>query len=197
MATDSTRTPSLAEKCFNRYYASQGPSIDRALAPYRNDMYRDVRGDVLEIGSGHGSTMKYLKADQITKLVSLEPNVAMHPTLVAAAMKAGFEKQKGNFVLFAKPGEALAPDSTSVPPFGQYDFIISNLVLCTVDNVDLVLDSVRASLKPGGTFVFLEHHAAEKGTWTRRFQEVANPTWKFFADGWVDFLILGSSHPKL
>ncbi|KXS10490.1 hypothetical protein M427DRAFT_62011 [Gonapodya prolifera JEL478] len=183
MAMEPERTASLADKYFDRFYASAGPGIDKTLTPYRKEMYLDVRGDVLEIGSGHGSTFKFLKTDQITKLVCLEPNVAMHPTLVAAAREAGFDKEKGNFVLFAKPGEALAPTTTSAAPFGQYDFIISNLVLCTVGNVDVVLDSIRASLKPGGTFVFLEHHAAEKGSWTRFFQEWTNPAWKIFADG--------------
>ncbi|MDF1798397.1 MAG: hypothetical protein P1V81_04415 [Planctomycetota bacterium] len=45
------------------------------------------------------------------------------------------------------------------------------------------LAEVRRVLRPGGRFVFLEHVAAPRGSWTRRFQGAATPIRCHLADG--------------
>ena len=38
-------------------------------------------------------------------------------------------------------------------------------------------------LKPGGTFVFIEHVAAQRGTFARGIQNLVVPVWSFVGDG--------------
>ena len=45
------------------------------------------------------------------------------------------------------------------------------------------LAEIRRVLRPGGTFLFLEHVAAPRGSWKRRVQGLLTPCWRYFADG--------------
>ena len=49
-----------------------------------------------------------------------------------------------------------------------------------------VLENVYRWLKPGGKFIFIEHVAAEKGTWARTFQVLfqSNPLWMTYDKCW-------------
>jgi ubiquinone/menaquinone biosynthesis C-methylase UbiE len=53
--------------------------------------------------------------------------------------------------LVEAPAEALPFEDKS------FDTVVSLAVLCTVDDASRVLQEIRRVLRPGGTFVFLEH----------------------------------------
>jgi ubiquinone/menaquinone biosynthesis C-methylase UbiE len=79
-------------------------------------------------------------------------------------------------------------------PNASVDVVVSTLVLCCVSDVRRSLREILRVLRPGGTFVFIEHVAAPRGTWLRRIQNWVTPLWRQFGDGchpnreiWVEF----------
>ncbi|CDY07346.1 BnaA07g24250D [Brassica napus] len=74
-------------------------------------------------------------------------------------------------------GEAIPLDDNSV------DAVISTLVLCSVPDVKQTLQEIKRVLKPGGIFLFIEHVAAEDGTFFRHVQNVLDPLQQVVADG--------------
>ena len=44
----------------------------------------------------------------------------------------------------------------------RYDFAVSTLVLCTVDDPNRALEEIRRLLKPGGQLLFVEHVRADE-----------------------------------
>ncbi|WP_439566257.1 class I SAM-dependent methyltransferase [Gloeocapsopsis crepidinum] len=51
------------------------------------------------------------------------------------------------------------------------DTVVSTYVLCSVTDIDATLKDIQRVLKPGGTFVFIEHVAASENTCTRTLQD--------------------------
>ncbi|KAL0664040.1 hypothetical protein Bca4012_100877 [Brassica carinata] len=74
-------------------------------------------------------------------------------------------------------GEAIPLDDNSV------DAVISTLVLCSVPDVKQTLQEIKRVLKLGGIFLFIEHVAAEDGTFFRHVQNVLDPLQQVVADG--------------
>uniref|UniRef100_A0A0D3CXN6 Methyltransferase type 11 domain-containing protein n=1 Tax=Brassica oleracea var. oleracea TaxID=109376 RepID=A0A0D3CXN6_BRAOL len=77
----------------------------------------------------------------------------------------------------SKVGEAIPLDDNSV------DAVISTLVLCSVPDVKQTLQEIKRVLKLGGIFLFIEHVAAEDGTFFRHVQNVLDPLQQVVADG--------------
>ena len=63
------------------------------------------------------------------------------------------------------------------------DFVVSTLVLCSVDDPEAALQEVLRVLKPGGRFIFVEHVAAPHGTTTRKWQGRLRGFWRCMCDG--------------
>jgi SAM-dependent methyltransferase len=82
----------------------------------------------------------------------------------------------GSYAQYAGSAEDLPVEEASV------DAVVSTHVRCSVTDVDQVLREIQRVLKPGGKFVFLEHVAAECGTWTRQVQDGITPAWKTLFD---------------
>ncbi len=116
-----------------------------------------LRGTIVELGPGTGANLDFYGPG--VHLIAVEPNPAMHARLIDRALTAGVDME-----LRTVRGEQLDIDSASV------DAVVSTFVLCGVEDVDQVLAEVGRILRPGGTFVFLDHVAAPAGTWTRRLQ---------------------------
>jgi ubiquinone/menaquinone biosynthesis C-methylase UbiE len=68
-------------------------------------------------------------------------------------------------------------------PDASVDAVVATLVLCSVDDLGRTLREVQRVLKPGGTFAFVEHVAAPRGTRLRRAQALIRPVWRIVADG--------------
>jgi len=67
-------------------------------------------------------------------------------------------------------------------PDGTFDAALSTFTLCTIPDVELALREVHRVLRPGGTFVFLEHGLApEPGV--ARWQRRLDPLEKALAGG--------------
>lgn len=149
------------------FFGLLDPYIEWTLHRHKQRVFAGLPRRVVEIGSGVGANLRYL-ADAAT-LVAVEPNRYMHEPLRAAASRHGVR-------LDLQPRTA---DDTGLPDRSA-DVVISSLVLCSVPDPGAVLAEIRRILRPGGSFRFLEHVAAEEGTPTRAVQRLVRRPW-----GWV------------
>ncbi|MDX2444914.1 MAG: class I SAM-dependent methyltransferase [Bacteroidales bacterium] len=122
----------------------------KEMADQRRLILQDVKGEVLEIGIGTGVNLPYYP-DNIKKLAGIEPSDAMRPRAKKRADETGRKIE-----WYRGLGEQLPFDR------GSFDTVVLADVLCTVDNVDAVLEESFRVLKPGGRLHFLEHGLAQK-----------------------------------
>jgi len=122
--------------------------FDKTLGAQKRRLFADLPDDVVELGSGPGTNLRYLRAG--TRLTAIEPNPAMHPALISSAAAHDID-----LTLLALGAEGIPLDDAST------DAVVCTLVLCTVADPHQVLNEVRRILRPGGQFVFLEHVAAD------------------------------------
>ena len=143
----------------------------RLYGPRREQLFSAVQGRVVELGPGTGVNFPFLPCE--IHWIGIEPNPAMHAHLREKAEARGISVD-----LCGLDGNALELEDASA------DFFISTLVLCSVPDVDAMLSEIHRVLVPGGTFLFIEHVAAERGTVKRFIQKGMNFTpWRYFSDG--------------
>lgn len=138
---------------------------------HKRNAFKDMRsGSVVELGAGTGANFRYLPAD--CHLIAVEPSIAMHARLRRNAREEGI-----NLELLASGGESVALPDESV------DEVIATLVLCTVADPDKVLSEIIRILRPGGTFRFVEHVAAQPRSLRRRVQQFVARPWAWLFEG--------------
>ena len=103
-----------------------------------------VGGQVLEIGSGIGSTLMFYSGE-ITSLTTVDPN----PALNARARR---RLRQVPFPVDVREGSA---EHLPVKD-ASYDCVVSTFALCCVDNLEAVAAEICRVLKPGGRFHFVE-----------------------------------------
>ena len=115
------------------------------LRTHRASLVSRVTGDVLEVGGGTGANLPFYGSG-VGVLVVTEPEEPMARRL---------EHKLADYSLPARVVGAPAEDI----PFddASFDFVVSTLVLCTVDDPARSLGEIHRLLKPGGQLVFLEH----------------------------------------
>jgi SAM-dependent methyltransferase len=115
---------------------------------------------VLELGAGTGG------------------NLSLYPSSVTRLMREMLRRK-----LSGRPEvEVLEATAESLPvPVRSFDTVVATLVLCSVKDPAQVVAEIHRVLRPGGTFLFLEHIGAPAGTWTRRVQGALEPVWKRLA----------------
>ena len=139
------------------------------LAARRRALVQQASGRVLEIGAGTGLNLRHYADD--AELVLSEPDAAMADRL----RRRVAERRRPATVVLA-PAEAL--------PFadGEFDTVVSTLVLCTVPDQAAALREIRRVLRPGGQLLFMEHIRSESPRWAR-WQDRLNTPWRAFAEG--------------
>lgn len=152
------------------FFRAMDGYIERILRPRKQRVFADLPAEVVELGSGVGANLRYLRPG--AALVAIEPNRSMHAPLRAAARRAGVELRL----------EERMAESTGLPA-ASADTVISSLVLCTVSDPAAVLAEVRRILRPGGTFCFVEHVCAPSGSATRLIQRVVRRPWSWTFEG--------------
>ena len=136
----------------------------------KNAMFKDHPEMVVEIGSGTGENMRYLRKG--THLIAIEPNVHMHESLTKTAEKYGINLEIRSLI-----GEAIDLDDESC------EFVMSTLVLCTVKDLEECLKQVRRVLKPSGKFVFIEHVRAKENSFLSYIQNILHKPWHWCFEG--------------
>ncbi|KAL9246375.1 hypothetical protein vseg_019917 [Gypsophila vaccaria] len=160
---------SVMNKCMKGY--------ESEIGKYKRDLFGQLKGqakEILEIGIGTGPNLKYYAGDSGVRVIGVDPNRKMEKYAREAAEAAGLVP--ANFDFVHAVGEILPVKDASV------DAVIGTLVLCSVKDVHRTLQEVKRVLKPGGMYVFIEHVAAEDGTFLRLAQNILNPVQQLVGD---------------
>ncbi len=135
------------------------------LAAWRQDLFANLSGNVLEIGCGTGVNLSYYP-DSVSMLTLTDSESHMLKILESKAV----EDLKKNFTTKVCSADALDfPDNS-------FDAVVSTLVLCSVNSVTGSLNEIRRVLKPDAKFYFIEHTINDDPhivKWQRRIQ----PLW--------------------
>jgi ubiquinone/menaquinone biosynthesis C-methylase UbiE len=140
------------------------------MADLKRSLLNNLQGKVLEIGPGAGANLSYYPTN--IHWIGIEPNPFMHPYIYQEAERHGLK----NIELQVEQAEKLPVEDRSI------DTVVSTYVLCSVTGIDTTLKDIQRVLKSGGTFVFIEHVAATKGTCARTVQEGITPIWSTVFD---------------
>lgn len=143
---------------------------EACLREWREDLLGQAEGQVLEIGAGTGATIDCYPA-KVTRLVLSEPDPHMRKRLEQQVERRG----QDHIDVIAGSAERIEAADES------FDFAVSTLVCCSVDDLHASLSEIRRILRPGGSLAFLEHVAAEPGTSRRRWQNWLTPMWRRIA----------------
>jgi SAM-dependent methyltransferase len=143
---------------------------EELFASYRRSVLSGLEGTVVEIGPGSGVNLRYAKS--MARWIGVEPNPVMRDIAgrEARRLARGFEMRAG-------VAECLPLQEQTV------EGVVSTFVLCSVRDVQGTLREVLRVLKPGGTFRFIEHVGARRGTWLRCVQAAVTPFWRMLAGG--------------
>lgn len=144
---------------------------ERFVLRYKDPLFADLSGTVLEIGPGTSVNLRYLRPDRV-HWMGVEPNPFMQSYLYEEANKLGMLAE-----IRTGTADTLPVSDSSV------DAVIGTLVLCCVPSLQRSLQEVLRVLKPGGRFLFIEHVAAPRGSRLRRIQDLVTPFWKRLGDG--------------
>lgn len=152
-------------------------AYDRMMAPVerkytaavRRELLGDLSGAVLEVGAGTGLNFQYYPAAARVTAVEPDPYMLERARKRAASAAASIE-------LLQAPAESLPlPDSS-------FDYAVSTLVFCSVNDPRRALAEVRRVLKPGGELRVYEHVRA-RSTAGGLAQDVISPFWQWVGAG--------------
>jgi SAM-dependent methyltransferase len=142
---------------------ADGP-VDRYLANRKRAILGPLHGHVVEIGPGQGASLRYFAPG--VRWTGVEPDPVSRDSVLREARRVGIAAT----VLDGR-AEALPVSDQSV------DAVVSTLVLCSVDDLEVTLREVRRVLRPEGRFAFIEHVGASHGSRLRGLQERLAPWW--------------------
>ncbi len=141
---------------------------DRWYHEIKLELFRKIRGRVVEIGAGGGINFSYYPPG--TRVVAVEPNRFMHLRLKQRARDAGIRLS-----LLPTGAEAIdLPDQWA-------DHVVGTLVLCSVPEPANVLAEIQRIVKPGGHYHFIEH--VRGPGWTGLTQSAMHWPWRLVFDG--------------
>jgi len=139
------------------------------LAARRRALIRQAAGRVLEIGAGTGLNARHYPDG--VDLVLSEPDEVMADRL------------RDRVATLGRPVTVVLAGAEALPfADGEFDTVVSTLVLCTVPDMDTALREIHRVLKPGGRLLFMEHVRSESPRWAR-WQDRLNRPWRAFAEG--------------
>jgi ubiquinone/menaquinone biosynthesis C-methylase UbiE len=136
----------------------------------RRDALGGAYGTVLEIGLGTGLNLPHYPA-RVSWLTAVDPRLQLPKAIEARSVGLSF------------PVEILRLDAERLSfEDARFDCVVSTWTLCTIPNVLAALGEVRRVLKPGGSFLFLEHGRSEDPK-IARWQNWLTPIQKLVACG--------------
>ncbi|AKU92729.1 class I SAM-dependent methyltransferase [Vulgatibacter incomptus] len=163
------RIPAL-ERLEARLLAHGHAPYERAVEPWKQELFGQLSGDVLEIGAGAGANLELLPA--AIRYSALEPNAFSRELLTRKAAELG------------RAATVVGGNAERLPFADEsFDAVICSLVLCTIHHVPRALAEVRRVLRPEGRFVFVEHVIAPQRRWLRAVQHAVKPLWYVVGNG--------------
>ena len=140
------------------------------LKQYRQQLLKNVSGEILEIGFGTGLNLPYYP-DTVTKITTIDPNPGMQK-LAQSRIEAS-EIAVDCRVL---NGESLPMAEAS------FDSVVCTWTLCSIPLADRAIAEIHRLLKPGGKFFFIEH-GLSRDSKIQFWQNCLTPVQKIIADG--------------
>lgn len=140
----------LSELLFARWYPYVLGLSERAgQSVTRAQLLAGAGGRTLEIGAGHGINLAHYTS-RVTQLVVTEPSRHMQ-THLRRMLLADTRPPVGTWNLVQCGAEEL--------PFadGSFDTVCACYVHCTIADPARALREIARVLRPGGTYLFLEH----------------------------------------
>lgn len=148
--------------------------VDHYFQPARWELLKGIKGQVLDLGCGSGPYLRYYldshaRGAGVSKVVMLEPNTKMQPTLQRNMEEAkrtapGLELEATSCFIEDLPGQEV------------FDCVVFGNVLCEVPDQEEIFRHVDRLLKPGGRVYFSEHTLTSSAT-LRWLQHLASPFW--------------------
>ncbi len=151
---------------YDRMMASEEKKFFGAI---REEMLKDVSGEVLEVGAGTGANFPYYRNG--AHIVATEPD----PYMLARARKRAADVSANIEIHQAAAEELPFPDAT-------FDFVIDTLVLCSVRDPRTALSEMKRVLKPGGELRLYEHVRYQNPIGAIS-QDIVTPVWRWFGAG--------------
>ncbi len=144
----------------------------RSMDELRAGTVGAAEGEVLEIGFGTGLNLRHY-GPGVKSLVAVDPDT-----------NAGYAATERRIADATFPFERCDLGADGSLPFdaGRFDCVVSTFTLCTIAEVPAALTEIRRLLRPGGSFVFVEHGRADSER-TARWQDRLNPIWNVIGDG--------------
>ena len=154
-------------------------SFDIAMRPLERQSFRAYRrwvvpkakGALLEVGTGTGANIPFLRCDALSEIV-LSDITLHHEALLTRLEKRCIIDAE----LVETPAEELPF------PEGRFDTALATLVFCSVADQLKGLREIWRVLKPGGAFLFLEHVLPQKNHLSVPMKAI-NPLWRMAAGG--------------
>ena len=162
----------LYKKLFAGIYDPFTSALEKEIYQYRKEILADVKGKVLEVGAGTGINFQFYHKD--VQLIAIEPSPFMQK-------RAELKIQNGLQVQFLI-NKVNDSDVESIIKEKSLDYIVSTLVLCSIDDPVKSLKKFYRWLKDDGKLIVLEHIHSEKPI-NKKIQNAINPVWKKLADG--------------
>ncbi|WP_276352380.1 class I SAM-dependent methyltransferase [Cohnella caldifontis] len=155
---------------FNRYYDRlMGPVERRICHPVRERLLPQIRGAVLEIGSGTGVNFPYYR--QADRVAAIEPEPVMREVSAKRARQSRV------------PIEVIDAGAERLPfESDTFDAAVGTLVFCTIPDPKTALEEIRRVCKPGGTLVLFEHVKMDQPA-LGKLQDWLTPAWKRMCGG--------------
>jgi ubiquinone/menaquinone biosynthesis C-methylase UbiE len=133
------------------------------LADHRKKLLERARGRVLEVGGGTGANLPFY-GDEVEEVVITEPEEPM-----ARRLEHKLEGTSLPARVVRAPAEKLPFEDAS------FDFVVSTLVLCTVESPARALAEIHRVLKAEGQLLFVEHvrsDSAKLARWQDRLNGI-------------------------
>ena len=119
-------------------------------------------GSVLEIGFGTGLNLPHYPKT-VTSLIVLDPADLLPAKVARRIASASMPVEVMHLAAELLPFEA-----------SRFDCVVSTFALCTIPDPVAALREVRRVLKPGGTYLFLEHGRSDDAR-VAKWQDCLNP----------------------
>ncbi|XP_054721491.1 putative methyltransferase-like protein 7A [Uloborus diversus] len=162
-----------------------GPAFEKKMTPLRKGAFvllndalserdKSVPLKVLEIGIGSGANLQFYPEN--SELIALDMNTSFEEYFRQ-------NQRKYPQVTYERTVHCMAENMQKGVEDCSVDLVISTYVLCSVTDINAVLNEVIRVLKPDGKFLFLEHVQFPSLEWGSLIQSFTSPLWRLYFDG--------------
>lgn len=160
--------PSDRSRLFAALYWTQAIYEPLGYARHRRALARGVSGATLEVGIGTGFSLKHY---------ATQPAAAVDCSVHMVRRARRRAERLGLKVPMAVADAAALPFRA-----GAFDTVVTQSVLCSVDEPAVVAREIHRTLRPGGQYRFTEHGQSAR-VWYARVQRRIAPVWRHLFGG--------------